>query len=173
MRYSIVQGPRQSFYNNYSGACRIFSLSYYFDRPPMIYEDGSQVRDFVNIQDAVRANLLVLEDDRANYEMFNVGGGRAYTVREFCSIVAREFGKEHLVPRMPGLFRFGDTRHSCSDITKLQALGWEPRETPVESVRQYRAYLEEQTDIDDIMEFAELNMQSLNVVRSAKRMQVT
>ncbi len=43
MRYSIVQGPRQSFYNAYSGACRIFSLNYYFDKPPTVYEDGCNV----------------------------------------------------------------------------------------------------------------------------------
>lgn len=168
MRYSIVQGPRQSFYNNYSGACRIFSLSYFFNRAPLIYEDGLQVRDFVNIHDVVRANLLVLEDDRADYEMFNVGGGREYTVRDFCAVVAKEFGREDLKPRIPGLFRFGDTRHIFSDISKLRALGWEPQFTPADSVKLYRAYLEEQTNIDDIMDFAERSMQSLNVVRLAK-----
>src|SRR5690606_14998036 len=65
LRYSIVQGPRQSFYNAYSGACRIFSLSYYFDKPPHIYEDGDQLRDFVNIHDVVDANILVLKNDDA------------------------------------------------------------------------------------------------------------
>ena len=43
LRYSIVQGPRQSFYNAYSGACRVFCLSLYVDRVPPIYEDGAQV----------------------------------------------------------------------------------------------------------------------------------
>jgi dTDP-L-rhamnose 4-epimerase len=168
MRYSIVQGPRQSFYNNYSGACRIFSLSYYFGRAPLIYEDGLQVRDYVNIGDVVSANLLVLRDPRADYQVFNVGGGQPYTVSEFCGIVAREFDREDLRPRMPGLFRFGDTRHILSDIRKLRMLGWEPRVAPDESVRQYRHYLEEQTDIDDIMDYAENNMRSLNVVREVK-----
>ncbi|MFZ5433922.1 MAG: NAD-dependent epimerase/dehydratase family protein [Calditrichota bacterium] len=169
MRYSIVQGPRQSFYNSYSGACRIFSLSYFFNRAPIIYEDGMQVRDFVNIKDVVRANLHVLDDDRANYEMFNVGGGQAYTVTEFCEIVAREFNREGLKPRVPGQYRFGDTRHSISDVSKLKKLGWSPQHTPVESVHEYRIYLEEQTDIQDIMDYAEENMRSLNVVRSAKK----
>jgi dTDP-L-rhamnose 4-epimerase len=169
LRYSIVQGPRQSFYNNYSGACRIFSLSYFFGRAPLIYEDGLQVRDYVNIEDVVRANLLVWEDERACFEMYNVGGGQPYTVREFCEIVAREFGKEDLKPRIPGCFRFGDTRHIVSDIRKLRALGWEPKRTPEDSVRQYRQYLEEQTDIEDIMDYAERNMKSLAVVRTSRK----
>ena len=79
MRYSIVQGSRQSFYNAYSGACRIFSLAFHQGKEPQIYEDGNQVRDFVNIHDVVDANLLVLEDERADYEMFNVGGGAPVT----------------------------------------------------------------------------------------------
>ena len=92
MRYSIVQGPRQSFYNAYSGACRVFCLNFHLGREPMIYEDGHQVRDFVNIQDVVDANLRVLQDERADYEMFNVGGDKAHTVIEFATVVAEVFG---------------------------------------------------------------------------------
>ncbi len=165
MRYSIVQGPRQSFYNAYSGACRIFCLSVYFDKSPVVYEDGRQVRDFVNIHDVVDANLKVLEDERADYRVFNVGGGRAYTVMEFAEIVRDAFGKP-IQPSLPGLYRFGDTRHICSDISALQSLGWEPRRTAAESVREYIQYLKEQTDIEDILDYAEKRMKSLNVVRS-------
>jgi dTDP-L-rhamnose 4-epimerase len=168
LRYSIVQGPRQSFYNSYSGACRIFSLSYYFGRAPLIYEDGEQVRDFVNIHDVVAANLLVLTDDRAAGQVFNVGGGRAYTVRDFCAIVAREFNREELPPRIPGRYRFGDTRHIFSDISRLTSLGWTPTRSAAESVQEYRQYLEQQSDIDEVLDFAEQHMQSLNVVRAAR-----
>src|SRR5215468_710079 len=109
MRYSIVQGPRQSFTNAYSGACRVFCLALHAGRVPPIYEDGHQVRDFVNIHDVVDANLLVLRDARADYQVLNVGGGRAWTVNEFAEIVGRAFGKQ-IEPRPSGLYRFGDTR---------------------------------------------------------------
>ena len=167
MRYSIVQGPRQSFYNAYSGACRIFSLSCYFDRPPVVYEDGAQVRDFVNIHDVVDANLRVLDDPRADYRAFNVGGGKAWTVLDFARLVMRIFGRAG-APRLPGAYRFGDTRHIVSDISALQALGWSPRRTPEDSVREYADYLRAQTDVEDILAFAEERMKSLNVVRSAR-----
>lgn len=165
MRYSIVQGSRQSFYNMYSGACRIFSLSYYFDRAPTVYEDGMMMRDFVNVHDVVDANILAMNDDRANYQAFNVGGGTAYTVKGFTEIVAKEFGKESLKPNIPGEYRFGDTRHACSDITKLKSLGWLPKRTAAESVREYVEYLKAQTDIQDILDYAEKTMKNLNVVR--------
>lgn len=166
MRYSIVQGPRQSFYNAYSGACRIFCLSMYFDRAPVVYEDGLQVRDFVNIHDVVDANLRVLDDDRANYRMFNVGSGRPYTVLEFAGIVRDVFGKD-IAPRLPGHYRYGDTRHIISDISALQSLGWSPQRDAKASVEEYVEYLEAQEDIDDILAYAEAKMKSLNVVRTA------
>ena len=109
MRYSIVQGPRQSFYNAYSGAMRIFALSLFFDRAPVIFEDGRQIRDFVNIQDAVAANLTVLDHPEAAGRVFNVGGGRAWTVLDFYRAMERITGREK-EPLLAGHYRYGDTR---------------------------------------------------------------
>ncbi len=167
LRYSIVQGPRQSFYNAYSGACRIFALHYYFKKAPTIYEDGLMQRDFVNYRDVVKANLLALDDERMIGQQFNVGGGKPYTVKEFDRIVAKISGCEDIEPSIPGVFRFGDTRNSCSDITKLRGMGWEPSGTVQESVSEYVEWLRGQADIGGIFEFAEKNMRSLNVIRDA------
>lgn len=169
LRYSIVQGSRQSFYNMYSGACRIFSLSYYFNKPPVIYEDGLMLRDFINVHDVVDANILVMQDERANYNVYNVGGGKAYTIIEFANIVAKVFNKEHIEPLIPGQYRFGDTRHACSDITKLKSLGWSPVRTAEDSVQEYADYLLQQDNIENIIEYAEKTMKNMNVVRSVNK----
>lgn len=165
MRYSIVQGPRQSFYNAYSGAMRIFALHLYFGRSPVIYEDGQQLRDYVNIDDVVAANLLVLGDDRATYEVFNVGGGRAYTVSEFYDALQQETDRSH-APILGSFYRFGDTRHIVSDVSRLSGLGWTPRKTIRDSIRAYWHYLNAQQDVDDILQHAEQTMRRLDVVRS-------
>ena len=167
LRYSIVQGPGQSPYNAYSGVCRLFCMAHRGDDTPTIYEDGLQMRDYVNIEDVVRANLLVLERDEADYESFNVGAGRAYTVTEFAGMVARVYGKT-AAPCPSGLFRFGDTRHIVSDITKLKALGWEPRHTPEKSVADYKAWLETQPEVGDVLASARKKMEGLDVLREAK-----
>lgn len=166
MRYSIVQGPRQSFYNAYSGAMRIFALHLYFGRAPMLYEDGQQLRDYVNIKDVVDANLLVLEDERANYQVFNVGAGVAHTVSAFYQALQDEVGRHH-APVMGANYRYGDTRHIVSDISRLRALGWTPTRTITDSIRAYWDYLNQQQDVDDILEHAERTMRRLNVVRTA------
>jgi dTDP-L-rhamnose 4-epimerase len=164
LRYSIVQGPRQSVYNAYSGACRIFCLSYLQGVAPTLYEDGGAIRDYVNIEDVVDANLLVLEDDRAAGRVFNVGGGKAVTTREFADVVMRQYSSDQ--PGMvTGEYRFGDTRHILSDISALQALGWTPRNTPVESVKAYAAWLEGMEGLDGVLAEANARMRALGVVR--------
>lgn len=165
MRYSIVQGPRQSFHNAYSGACRVFCLAMHQDLDPPIYEDGRQVRDFVNVHDVVDANLLVLHDARADGQMFHVGGDRAMTVCDFARVVAEVFGRSGYEPQPCGKYRFGDTRHICSDVSRLKALGWSPRRIIHESVEGYKAWLCEAENPGAILQQATAQMQALNVVR--------
>ena len=168
MRYSIVQGPRQSFYNAYSGAMRIFNLHLYFDRRPTIYEDGMQIRDYINYRDVVDANIMVLENDKANYQGFNVGGGKAYTVVDFYKKVQKVTDKK-IEPIISKYYRYGDTRHIFSDIGKLKSLGWEPK-VPIESsISDYWEYLKKQTDIDDILEYADKTMRNKGIVRAVRR----
>ncbi|MCP3951141.1 MAG: SDR family NAD(P)-dependent oxidoreductase [Desulfobacterales bacterium] len=164
MRYSIVQGPRQSFYNAYSGAMRIFALALFFDRAPTIFEDGCQVRDFVNIKDVVDANLLVLEHPEADYRMFNVGGGRAWTVNAFYDAMQTIAGKQ-IEPVVSGYYRFGDTRHIFSDTTRLEALGWRATRNVHTSIEDYWSYLNRQQDMEDVLAYAQKHMQQLNVIR--------
>jgi len=143
LRYSIVQGPRQSPRNLYSGAMRIFSLQALAGEAITVYEDGDQLRDFVNVQDIVAANLLVLKNRKADFETFNVGGGRAYSVLEFAKMVKRVTGSSSEIKI--GGYRRTDTRNAVSDITKLKKLGWKPRYTPETSVRDYVAWLNDRS----------------------------
>jgi dTDP-L-rhamnose 4-epimerase len=166
LRYSIVQGPRQSVYNAYSGACRIFCLSYLLGKAPTLYEDGAAVRDYVNIDDVVDANVLALHDDRASGHVFSVGGGTPVTTSEFADVVRRQYGSD-LNGQVTGEYRFGDTRHILSDISALRGLGWEPRRTPADSVAAYAAWLDGMDGLDDVLARANARMRALGVVRKA------
>jgi dTDP-L-rhamnose 4-epimerase len=166
MRYSIVQGPRQSFRNAYSGVLRIFTTRLLNDRAPICYEDGQQLRDYVSVHDVARANLLVLNDARADYRAFNVGGGRAISVIEYARLIARRMGKD-IAPQIPGQFRFGDTRHIVSDISQLRALGWEPRVPFEEIVDEYIAWASAQPDVRDYYADAEREMLARGTLREA------
>ena len=165
MRYSIVQGARQSFRNAYSGVLRIFAQRLLNDKPPVCYEDGQQLRDYVSVHDVARANLLVLEDDRADYQVFNVGGDRKISVQEYAYLIAQRAEKD-IEPEIPGLYRFGDTRHVFSDVSKLKALGWRPQVSLPEIVDEYLAWAQEQPGFKDYYAEAEARMQALGTLRS-------
>lgn len=135
LRYSIVQGARQSPHNLYSGALRIFATQALSGKLITVFEDGKQTRDFVNIKDVVAANMLVLHKKEANFEVFNVGGGEAWSVFDFAALVKRLAQSASRIKI--GGFRPTDTRHAISDITKLEKLGWLSRFTPEDSVREY------------------------------------
>ena len=168
LRYSIVQGPRQSVYNAYSGACRIFCLSYLQGIPPTLYEDGRAVRDYVNIDDVVDANILVLEDDRAIGRVFNVGGGKPVRTSEFADVVMRHY-RSNQSSVVTGEYRFGDTRHILSDISALRTLGWEPKYSPANSVAAYAAWLNGIDDLDGVLAQANARMRALGVIRSTEK----
>jgi dTDP-L-rhamnose 4-epimerase len=164
MRYSIVQGARQSYRNAYSGAMRIFAMQALTGQPLTVYEDGGQLRDFVYVGDVARANLLVFEDARADYQAFNVGGGRAITVLDFARIVAARAGGK-AEPQVTGEYRFGDTRHIVSGIAQLRALGWEPQGTLENNVDEYLGWAQGQPDFRNYADEAREHMKQVGTVR--------
>jgi dTDP-L-rhamnose 4-epimerase len=166
MRYTYVQGPRNSFYNAYSGIARIFALRLLHGLAPICFEDGQQLRDYVNVKDVARANVLVMEDDRANFGVFNVGGKRPVTVLEFARMMIKEFGSD-LEPLVPGEFRLGDTRHTISDVSRLEALGWRPTIPVEQNVREYVEWMRQQQTSDEFLREAERLMRQQQVIQKA------
>lgn len=166
MRYSITQGPRQSFYNAYSGILRIFSTRLLNNLPLVIYEDGRQMRDYVHVRDVAKANVLVLENEKADFEAYNVGGSSSLTVREYAERIITAFGKD-TGTRIDNEFRFGDTRHIVSDIAKLQGLGWNPDIGIDEVIGDYLEWVKEQPGVAEYYTKAEEVMKRQGVIREA------
>lgn len=166
MRYSITQGPRQSFTNPYSGALRIFVQRVLHGRSPVVYEDGMQLRDYVPVWDVARANLLALDDPRANFRALNVGGGKAITVLDYAQVVSRGL-RVPVTTEVPGRFRVGDTRHILSDISGLRGLGWEPVHTLEEAAAAYATWAQAQPGFRDYSEQGFRTMTDQGVLRDA------
>ena len=125
LRYFNAYGPRQALSNPYTGVCAIFSSRVKNHHRPIVFEDGAQTRDFIHVQDIVRANLLVMADRRADDDVFNVGTGHAVSIAE----IGRLLAQLYRVPVEPDItlkFRAGDIRHCYADVSKLQALGFPP-----------------------------------------------
>jgi dTDP-L-rhamnose 4-epimerase len=167
MRYSIVQGPGQSFRNAYSGALRAFAVQALHGRPPLVYEDGQQLRDFVWIGDVVAANVLMLTRDRIEDGAYNVGGDRRVRVIELARMVLRAVGLDG-EPAVPGVYRVGDTRHIQSDVGRLRGLGWAPTTAQTDMVRAYVDWARRQPDLYDSSAEAVARMRRLGVLKEAR-----
>lgn len=165
LRYSITQGPRQSFTNPYSGALRLFVQRLLHGRQPTVYEDGGQRRDYVTVWDVARANVLALEDSRTDFQAYNVGGGKALTVLEYAHLCGRALNLP-VQPELPGRFRVGDTRHILSDITRLRALGWEPQGSLEDAASAYAQWAQAQPGFRDYSDEGAATMVQHGVVRT-------
>lgn len=169
LRYSITQGPRQSIHNAYSGILRSSVIRLLNNLPPVIYEDGYQLRDYVYVGDVAQANLLALEKDTADFEVFNVGGQKPVTVLEYVGTLLKLWGKD-IRPEISGQFRFGDMRHVFSDISKIEAsLGWRPMTPLEEAVQQYVIWAQSQPEIKDSYAEAAMTMKRMGVLRAVER----
>jgi dTDP-L-rhamnose 4-epimerase len=163
-RYFNVYGTRQALSNPYTGVCAIFSSRLLNDQAPMIFEDGEQSRDFVHVSDIVNANLLALESAGADYEMLNIGTGRATSVKEIAMLLAMGLGK-NVEPEIVGKYREGDIRHCVADISKARKLlGYEPKVTLEEGLAELLAWVRNQ-DADDKVQSATAELAAHSLVK--------
>jgi len=167
LRYSITQGPRQSFYNAYSGILRIFASRLLHNLTPIIYEDGKQLRDYVYVGDVAAVNILAMESNAVNYEVYNVGGGEVLSVLQYSKLLSNVMGKG-ITAAIPGEFRFGDVRHIISDISKIKKLGWQPRTSIEQAASKYIDWARKQPEVSDYYAAAEKVMKREGVLKTVR-----
>jgi dTDP-L-rhamnose 4-epimerase len=163
LRYFNVYGPRQSLNNPYTGVCAIFSARIKNNNPPLIFEDGRQMRDFISVHDVVNANIAAMKNVKSNYEVFNVGTGRPTTIIDIASTLARLFNKT-ITPEVKHKYRAGDTRHCFADISKItSALGFKPKTTFDEGIQDLVAWGKD-TEAVDRFEKAQKDLEQRGLV---------
>jgi len=122
LRYFNVYGSRQALSNPYTGCAAIFTSRILNNKPPYVFEDGNQTRDFIHVKDTARANLSSLEHDNANYKAINVGTGKPITIKNLAEILIKLYGKSNLQPHVSNEPRRGDIRHCYADIQRARNL---------------------------------------------------
>jgi dTDP-L-rhamnose 4-epimerase len=132
---------------------------------PMIFEDGLQQRDFVSVRDVANCCRLALETTDAAGQVFNVGSGEHYTIKELADRIASVMGKDYIEPEVTGKYRVGDVRHCFADISLVQrVLGYRPRVALHEGLGELVAWLEGQVAVDRVDQAsAELSDRGLTV----------
>jgi dTDP-L-rhamnose 4-epimerase len=165
LRFFNVFGTRQALSNPYTGVLAIFASRYLNDRPPLIFEDGWQQRDFVHVRDVARACRLALTVPEAAGQVFNVGSGQARTIHDIATALGKALDKAHIAPEITGEYRVGDIRHCFADIGRARrVLGYEPQVPFEDGLQELVAWLEPQVAEDRVMQArAELAKRGLTI----------
>ena len=123
LRYFNVFGKRQS--KEYAGVIKLFLDRIQQSKPPKINGDGLQTRDFVYIDDVVKANILAMDSD-INYKFLNVGSGLPISILDLANLVIDASGLSLKPIYCPALS--GDIKTTQADLTSIKKLlGWQPK----------------------------------------------
>jgi dTDP-L-rhamnose 4-epimerase len=117
LRYHNVYGPRMPRDTPYAGVAAIFRSAIARGRPPQVFEDGAQRRDFVHVSDVARANEAALTASESLTGAFNVATGQPRTVLDLAATLAAASGAT-VSPTITGGYRLGDVRHVFASTTK-------------------------------------------------------
>jgi len=140
LRYFNVYGPRQKS-DDYSGVITAFTKSLLLRERPVIYGDGMQTRDFVNVRDIVQANMLAMESENARSGIFNVASGDSASVLELFEKLRTATGAGDVEPRFAPP-RAGDVREGSASIAKIRkVMGYNPSVSPEEGLAEVAQFI--------------------------------
>jgi len=149
LRYFNIFGPRQNLDSQYGAVIPLFIAAALRQKPPVIFGDGEQTRDFTFVTNVVEANLLACHApaEQAVGAVFNIGCGTATSVRDLWWEIANLVGVDLEPVQEPA--RAGDVRHSLASITRArEQLGYNPAVSLQEGLRQTIAYYRERLAVD-------------------------
>lgn len=115
-------GTNQRF-DSYGGVIAIFVDRALKGKPPLIYGDGNQQRDYMWIEDAVRGYELIAQNGKPG-EVINVGTGKTITINEIAELVRKYTQCPEPIHVSP---RPGEVKRLCADISKAKSLGFESK----------------------------------------------
>ena len=128
-----IYGPRQNSDSEYAAVIPKF-IKYVSDgKSPVIFGDGEQTRDFMFVKDIVAANILAAQSDATG--IFNIGQGESTSLNQLTRLILRLMGRDDIKP-IYEKERVGDIKHSLADITRARTLGYTPKYTLEEGLRE-------------------------------------
>jgi len=140
LRYFNVYG-RNQYYDEYGNVIPIWTDRLLDNNPLIIYGDGKQTRDFVNVRDVARANLLAFESD-VESGVFNIATGEATKIKNLAELLLEISEQDIKIKHKPP--REGEVRHSVADISKAETeLGYVPEISLKKGLAEYIGWFEE------------------------------
>jgi UDP-glucose 4-epimerase len=125
LRYFCVYGPRQDYRRTIPPVMSAFIIKLLRGEAPTIYGSGDKRRDFIHVDDINDFHELCIESDATSGQVFNLGSGTNYSVKEIYEHVSAL-----LDIRLPASFRAdmpGEAQETLADISRARRVGWSPK----------------------------------------------
>jgi dTDP-L-rhamnose 4-epimerase len=136
LRYHNVYGARMPRDTPYSGVAALFRSALESGRAPRVFEDGAQMRDFVDVRDVALANALAVERPLGPFAALNVCSGHPVPIIDVAAALSRAVGGPE--PVVTGEFRPGDVRHIVASPERArELLGFQARIAPAEGLAEF------------------------------------
>ena len=163
MRFFNVYGPGQALGNPYTGVAAIFASRLLVGKPPLIFEDGQQSRDFIHVDDVTSACIRALIMEEVGDVSLNIGTGWPTTVNELAESLRSELAGP--APEVLGTHREGDIRHCYADNAQARkVLDWEPMIRFEEGVGDLVSWVQDQVDVRDRVSTAVAELSSHGLI---------
>jgi dTDP-L-rhamnose 4-epimerase len=148
LRLFNVYGGGQSLRNPYTGILTFFFSAIKSGRAPEVYEDGRESRDFVHIDDVVRALVLAAQAKNVEFQSYNIGSGEPLSILEAAKLIMARMGMAG-EPMVSGRWRVGDIRHCYADLTlSRRILGYEPTGRFDDGIGEFLSWAENERPLD-------------------------
>lgn len=138
LRFFNIYGPRQDPSSPYSGVLSIMHNKFQNDESFKFFGDGEQTRDFVYVKDLVQAVSIIINNDNANGGIYNLGTGKPLSLLQMFDEFKKIYSKT--VDYNFTEARSGDIKHSYAEIDDLKALGYTPKYSVEEGLKEYINY---------------------------------
>jgi dTDP-L-rhamnose 4-epimerase len=150
LRFFNVYGERQALSNPYTGVAAIFASRLMNGHAPLIFEDGQQTRDFIDVRDIARCCQLALISGAADGRAVNVGTGTPTSVAQVSRVLAKGL-EVPIEPEVAQEYRAGDIRHCYAD-TRLGAelLGFRSEISFEDGMADLLEWLQTQHAVDSV-----------------------
>lgn len=135
VRFFNVYGPRQNPKSPYSGVLSLITQCLKNNQVFSLFGDGEQTRDFIFIQDVLSALHLIMTNNQAVHDVYNVATGKQSSLRTIITDYQKVAGQPLQVKTITA--RAGDIKHSYADIAKLSQLGFTPQYTLLNGLTDY------------------------------------
>jgi len=149
LRYFNVAGPLQDYNRTVPPVFAGFIIRLMGGKNPIIFGDPMKARDYIDVDDVNAFHMLCMENENTANQTFNLGTGKMTTLMDLKDIIGKIMGFENVDYDQYGAIA-GEALNIRADITKAKSIGWEPKKSMEDTIRDTINYLKEEVNKGNI-----------------------